>query len=88
MESRAGRRVPHRCSRDSFAFGVVGYARNFLTLLETELSARVGRPSRSQISDPRHAVQEYLQILLDDGLVLHPIWSCSASTPETISSLR
>ena len=58
---------------DSFAFGVVGYARNFLTLLETELSARVGRPVEvANLGIPGMQPQEYLQILLDDGLVLHP----------------
>ncbi len=58
---------------DSFAFGVVGYERNFLTLLETELSARVGRPVEvANLGIPGMQPQEYLQILLDDGLALHP----------------
>jgi len=58
---------------DSFAFGVVGYQRNFLTLLETELSARVGRRVEvANLGIPGMQPQEYLQILLDDGLALHP----------------
>jgi hypothetical protein len=58
---------------DSFAFGVVGYQHNFLTLLETELSARIGRPVEvANLGIPGMQPQEYLQILLDDGLALHP----------------
>jgi len=58
---------------DSFAFGVVGYERNFLTLLETELSARIGRRVEvANLGIPGMQPQEYLQILLDDGLGLHP----------------
>ncbi len=58
---------------DSFAFGVVGYQHNFLTILEAELSARVGRPVEvANLGIPGMQPQEYLQILLDDGLTLHP----------------
>ena len=58
---------------DSFAFGVVGYQRNFLTLLEAELSARIGRRVEvANLGIPSMQPQEYLQILLDDGLPLHP----------------
>jgi lysophospholipase L1-like esterase len=58
---------------DSFAFGVVGYQRNFLTLLEAELSARIGRRVEvANLGIPGMQPQEYLQILLDDGLALHP----------------
>ena len=58
---------------DSFAFGVVGYEHNFLTLLETELSARIGRPVEvANLGIPGMQPREYLQILLDDGLALRP----------------
>jgi len=58
---------------DSFAFGVVGYERNFLTLLESDLSQRIGRPVEvANLGIPRMQPKEYLQILLDDGLALHP----------------
>jgi hypothetical protein len=58
---------------DSFAFGVVGYERNFLTLLESELSARLGRRVEvANLGMPNMQPGEYLQILLDDGLALHP----------------
>ncbi len=58
---------------DSFAFGVVGYERNFLTLLESALSQRLGRPVEvANLGLPSMQPQEYLQILLDDGLALHP----------------
>jgi hypothetical protein len=58
---------------DSFAFGVVGYEHNFLTLLETELTARLGRRVEvANLGIPGMQPHEYRQILLDDGLALHP----------------
>lgn len=58
---------------DSFAFGVVGYERNFLTLLEHDLSARLGRRVEvANLGMPSMQPVEYLQILLDDGLALRP----------------
>ena len=58
---------------DSFAFGVVGYEHNFLTLLESDLSRRLGRPVEvANLGIPSMQPKEYLQILLDDGLALHP----------------
>ena len=58
---------------DSFAFGVVGYQNNFLTLLESDLSARLGRRVEvANLGMPSMQPGEYLQILLDDGLALRP----------------
>jgi hypothetical protein len=58
---------------DSFAFGVVGYEHNFLTLLERDLSARLGRRVEvANLGMPSMQPVEYLQILLDDGLALRP----------------
>lgn len=58
---------------DSFAFGVVGYEQNFLTLLERDLSARLGRRVEvANLGMPSMQPVEYLQILLDDGLALRP----------------
>ena len=58
---------------DSFAFGVVGYQHNFLTLLESDLSARLGRPVEvANLGLPSMQPNDYLQILLDDGLALQP----------------
>jgi len=58
---------------DSFAFGVVGYEKNVLTLLESDLSRRLGRPVEvANLGLPSMQPKEYLQILLDDGLALHP----------------
>jgi len=58
---------------DSFAFGVVGYEHNFLTLLESDLSTRLGRPVEvANLGLMSMQPKEYLQILLDDGLALHP----------------
>ncbi len=58
---------------DSFAFGVVGYEHDFLTLLESDLAQRLGRPVEvANLGIPSMQPKEYLQILLDDGLALHP----------------
>jgi lysophospholipase L1-like esterase len=58
---------------DSFAFGVVGYEHNFLTLLERNLSARLGRAVEvANLGLPSMQPNDYLQILLDDGLALQP----------------
>lgn len=58
---------------DSFAFGVVGYEHNFLTLLESEMAARLGRPVEvANLGLPSMQPSDYLQILLDDGLALQP----------------
>jgi lysophospholipase L1-like esterase len=58
---------------DSFAFGVVGYQDNFLTRLEGDLAARLGRPVEvANLGLPSMQPREYLQILVDDGLALRP----------------
>jgi len=58
---------------DSFAYGIVGYEKNFLTLLEAKLSARVGRPVEvSNLGLPGLQPKDYLQMLADEGMPLHP----------------
>ena len=58
---------------DSFAYGIVGYEKNFLTLLEAGLGARVGR--RVEVSNlglPGLQPKDYQQMLVDEGMPLHP----------------
>jgi hypothetical protein len=58
---------------DSFAYGVVGYEQNFLTLLESDLAARVGRPVEVvNLGLPGLQPKQYLQMLVDDGMPLRP----------------
>lgn len=58
---------------DSFAFGIVGYQRNFLTILERELTAKLGR--RVEIANlgiPSTDPTDYLELLSVEGLALDP----------------
>ncbi len=58
---------------DSFAYGIVGYEKNFLTLLERKLSARVCRPVEvSNLGLPGLQPKDYLQMLADEGMAQHP----------------
>lgn len=58
---------------DSFAYGVVGYEPNFLTRLEGDLAARVGRPVEVvNLGLPGLQPKQYLQMLVEDGVPLHP----------------
>jgi hypothetical protein len=58
---------------DSFAYGIVGYEKNFLTLLEAKLGARVGRPVEVlNLGLPGLQPKDYLQMLADEGMALHP----------------
>lgn len=58
---------------DSFAYGIVGYEKNFLTQLEAKLSARVGRSVEvSNLGLPGLQPKEYLQMLADEGMPLRP----------------
>jgi hypothetical protein len=58
---------------DSFAYGIVGYEKNFLTRLETKLSERVGRPVEVvNLGLPRLEPKAYLQMLAAEGASLHP----------------
>jgi hypothetical protein len=58
---------------DSFAYGVVGYDANFLTLLEAQLAERAGaRVEVVNLGLPNLQPKDYLQMLVDDGLPLHP----------------
>ena len=53
---------------DSFAYGVVGYEANFLTLLEAQLDERTGRPVEVvNLGLPNLQPKDYLQMLVDDG---------------------
>ena len=58
---------------DSFAYGIVGYERNFLTLLEPLLGERVGR--RVEVANlglPELHPSDYLYLLEQEGLALEP----------------
>ena len=58
---------------DSFAYGIVGYEKNFLTLLETKLAARVGHPVEVvNLGLPGLQPKDYLQMLADEGMPLRP----------------
>jgi hypothetical protein len=58
---------------DSFAYGIVGYEKNFLTQLEAKLGARVGRPVEvSNLGLPGLQPREYLQMLAGEGMSLRP----------------
>ena len=58
---------------DSFAFGIVGYEKNFLTRLEAKLSARIGRPVEVlNLGLPTLQPKDYLQMLADEGMALDP----------------
>ena len=58
---------------DSFAYGIVGYEKNFLTRLETKLDARVGRSVEVvNLGLPGLHPSAYLQMLEEEGTALHP----------------
>ncbi len=58
---------------DSFAYGIVGYEKNFLTRLETKLSERAGRPVEVvNLGLPGLQPSAYLQLLEEEGMALHP----------------
>lgn len=57
---------------DSFAFGVVPYPDNYLTLLEDELKQRGSRAEVLNMGIPRTAPRDYLSLLVNEGLALAP----------------
>ncbi|MBX3465393.1 MAG: SGNH/GDSL hydrolase family protein [Planctomycetes bacterium] len=58
---------------DSFHFGVVPYAQNFLTLLEADLTARVGVPVEvCNLGISGTSPIDYLFVLNDEGRLLEP----------------
>ncbi len=57
---------------DSFAFGVVPYANNYLTLLEEELRARGKKVEIVNMGIPCIGPEEYLSVLASEGLDLDP----------------
>ncbi len=58
---------------DSFAYGIVGYEKNFLTRLEAKLGARIGRPVEVlNLGLPGLQPTDYLQMLADEAMPLHP----------------
>ncbi len=57
---------------DSFAYGVVPYPQNYLTLLEEQLT-RAGRATEVlNLGIPRTGPKEYLSVLVREGLALQP----------------
>lgn len=57
---------------DSFAYGIVGYEKNFLTRLETKLSERAGSPVEVvNLGLPGLQPSAYLQLLEEEGMALH-----------------
>lgn len=58
---------------DSFGFGIVGYERNFLTRLEERLSGRGARRAEViNLGIPSIDPEDYLQVLIDEGIPLDP----------------
>ena len=58
---------------DSFAFGIVGYEKNFLTLLESELAGRVGTSIEvANLGIPALDPIDYLEILNSEARSLEP----------------
>jgi hypothetical protein len=58
---------------DSFAYGIVGYERNFLTLLEPLLGERLGQPVEiANLGLPELQPGDYLHLLHQEGLALQP----------------
>lgn len=57
---------------DSFAFGVVPYESNYLTLLEHDLDRARPRVEVFNMGIPRTAPTDYVSLLLDEGLALEP----------------
>lgn len=56
---------------DSFAFGVVPYRANYLTLLEAELASE-GRIELIKLGVPGTEPKDYLAILVEEGLAFKP----------------
>ena len=57
---------------DSFAFGVVPYRDNYLTLLEADLGQAGLRAEVFNMGIPRTAPADYLNLLVNEGLALEP----------------
>lgn len=57
---------------DSFAFGVVPYADNYLTLLEEHLAGRGHKVEVLNMGIPGIGPEDYLALLVREGLELHP----------------
>jgi hypothetical protein len=57
---------------DSFAFGVVPYPFNYLTLIEQQLNAGGARFELINMGIPGTSPREYLAVLLHEGLELRP----------------
>jgi hypothetical protein len=57
---------------DSFAFGVVPYQDNYLTLLEADLGQAGLRAEVFNMGIPRTAPADYLNLLVNEGLALEP----------------
>ncbi len=58
---------------DSFAYGIVGYEKNFLTRLETRLAERAGGPVEVvNLGLPGLQPKDYLQMLAEEGASLRP----------------
>jgi hypothetical protein len=58
---------------DSFAYGIVGYEKNFLTRLESKLAERVGLPVEVvNLGLPGLQPKDYLQMLAEEGVALRP----------------
>lgn len=57
---------------DSFAFGVVPYPDNYLTLLEADLALTGVRAEVFNMGIPRTAPADYLNLLVNEGLDLEP----------------
>lgn len=57
---------------DSFAFGIVPYEHNFLTLLEQRLSAAIGPVEVLNMGIPRTGPLDHLALLVNEGLTFEP----------------
>jgi lysophospholipase L1-like esterase len=57
---------------DSFAFGVVPYKYNYLTILEEKLNNDGSNVEVINFGIPRTGPQEYLSILINEGMQLNP----------------
>ncbi len=57
---------------DSFAFGVVPYKHNYLTLLESQLNQRNGQVEVLNLGIPGMGAKDYLSLFVREGLELNP----------------
>ena len=57
---------------DSFAYGVVPYKYNYLTLIESQLSAKHPNVEVLNMGIPDTGPKDYFSLLLDEGLSLQP----------------